>query len=205
LMDLQMPVMGGLEATEEILSEYETKDIAIIAMTANAMASDREQCLAAGMKDHIPKPIDPNDLYDKLRRWLDLKVVGGAKEIEGEVDIDLSALDNSKYIDKNSGLKSTAGKSHLYAKILNRFVVEEAQIVTAIENALFEDESETAVRMLHTLKGLSATIGALTLHEKAKSAEAKVKDGDGLNSVEIKTLNEEMKGVIESIEVLKLS
>jgi two-component system sensor histidine kinase/response regulator len=69
LMDMQMPVMDGIEATRVIRSDPRLQDLPIIAMTANAMASDREQCLKAGMNDHIGKPIDPDELFSVLLRW----------------------------------------------------------------------------------------------------------------------------------------
>ena len=69
LMDMQMPVMDGIEATRIIRSNPRFQTIPIIAMTANAMAADRERCLEAGMNDHIPKPIDPEELFRVLIRW----------------------------------------------------------------------------------------------------------------------------------------
>ena len=69
LMDMQMPVMDGIEATRIIRSSSRFQALPIIAMTENAMAADRERCLEAGMNDHIPKPIDPEELFRVLTRW----------------------------------------------------------------------------------------------------------------------------------------
>ncbi len=70
LMDMQMPVMDGVTATREIRKDERFKDLAIVAMTANAMRADRERCIAAGMNDHIAKPIEPEDLWQALLKWI---------------------------------------------------------------------------------------------------------------------------------------
>src|SRR5262249_31902657 len=79
-MDMQMPVMDGLRATRAIRSNPHLEKLPIIAMTANAMASDREQCLTAGMNDHSGKPIDPDELFSVLLRWT------GAGKAEAKVE-----------------------------------------------------------------------------------------------------------------------
>ena len=73
LMDLQMPVMDGYSATRRIREQPQFHDLPVLAMTANAMSGDRENCLAAGMNDHIPKPIDPEVLLRTVARWLRVK------------------------------------------------------------------------------------------------------------------------------------
>ena len=70
LMDMQMPVMDGVEATRVIRSDPSLQSLPIIAMTANAMAADRDKCLKAGMNDHVAKPIDPDELFTVLLRWI---------------------------------------------------------------------------------------------------------------------------------------
>ena len=78
LMDMQMPVMGGMEATRIIRSDPRLRTLPIVAMTANAMADDREKCLQAGMNDHVAKPIDPDQLFGALQRWIKPRDRAGA-------------------------------------------------------------------------------------------------------------------------------
>jgi two-component system sensor histidine kinase/response regulator len=83
-MDMQMPVMDGLTATREIRKIKGLEDLPILAMTANAMAGDRERCIEAGMNDHVAKPIDPDDLFDKLLHWLKPKSTGAPPMLSEE-------------------------------------------------------------------------------------------------------------------------
>ena len=75
-----MPVMDGIEATREIRSDPRLRNLPIIAMTANAMAADREKCLDAGMNDHIGKPIDPDQLFSVLLRWAEHRKIEASLE-----------------------------------------------------------------------------------------------------------------------------
>ncbi|MDQ6995841.1 MAG: ATP-binding protein, partial [Mariprofundus sp.] len=83
LMDMQMPIMDGLEATRLIRADEQFHDLPIIAMTANAMPGDREKCLQAGMNDHVSKPVDPNQLYATLIRWIRKSQVNTAERFMG--------------------------------------------------------------------------------------------------------------------------
>ena len=76
LMDMQMPVMDGVTATGEIRKDARFKDLPVVAMTANAMQGDRDRCLAAGMNDHVAKPIEPENLWKALLKWIKPRHVG---------------------------------------------------------------------------------------------------------------------------------
>ena len=123
LMDMQMPVMDGIEATRVIRSDPSFKALPIIAMTANAMAADRDRCLEAGMNDHIAKPIDQDQLFNLLLRWIRRRDV--AKTVEDSRD-PYSVLNNAG-IDTASGLRRLGGKRERYELLLRKFSARQAR------------------------------------------------------------------------------
>jgi CheY-like chemotaxis protein len=134
LMDMQMPVMDGIEATRAIRSDPRSQNLPIIAMTANAMAADRERCLQAGMNDHVAKPIDPDHLFGALLRWI--KRPGGGEKIVARPRrwkdriVTLKSVPSEPPdiagIDTRSGLKRTGGNRKRYETLLRRFAQQQA-------------------------------------------------------------------------------
>ena len=181
LMDMQMPVMDGVEATRVIRKDPRFGTLPIIAMTANAMAADRVLCLEAGMNDHIAKPIDPDQLFGVLLRWIkrpdgDGKTPPGARprRAEGATrDHELTVPG----IDVAAGLKRTGGNRRRYESLLRKFAEQQAGAGAAIRAALANGDAATAERTAHSLKGAAATLGANALSEAAVRAEAAVKSG----------------------------
>jgi PAS domain S-box-containing protein len=184
LMDMQMPVMDGLSATRAIRQLPGLQALPIIAMTANAMAQDRERCIEAGMNDHIAKPIDVQELVAKLRRWAAPDARGqpvsaasprlsAAIQEPGWVAA-LAALDG---LDARLGLRQTQGREALYREILARFVGSQRDAAAGVARALQGGRHDEAQRLAHTLKGLAAQIGALPLREQAERLETALRDG----------------------------
>ncbi len=173
LMDVQMPVMDGIEATQKI----RTFDVntPIIAMTANAMAGDREHCLDVGMDDYITKPINSVELFDVLRRHIKEEtlppnadqVINNENSKQGAVvfETDIAILDMQE------GLSHVDGDQKLYYSILKRFCDTRANTVDEIKQAVLEDKLKDALRIAHTLKGIAGTIGAPLLAEAALDLE----------------------------------
>ena len=190
LMDMQMPVMDGIEATRILRSDARFQTLPIIAMTANALVSDRELCLQAGMNDHIAKPIDPDQLFGVLMRWIERPEGDGAgvRELsearaavvhtpavaDGPLDID--------GIDVKSALKRTGGNRKRYVALLRRFAQQQASTVDEIRKALSMGDAATAERAAHSLKGVAGTLGATTLSETAAKAETAIKTGQGIDT-----------------------
>ncbi|TWX63424.1 PAS domain S-box protein [Colwellia demingiae] len=187
LMDIQMPVMDGYTATKEIRKDEKHIDLPIIAMTANAMSGDREKCIAAGMNDHLPKPINPQDVYKTLAQWV--KPTGKVlSDVQlSQMEHDEVDLPNLPEFDVNSALARMAGNVKAYRKTLKKVASSEANAVERIKGAIDIEDYQTALIAAHTLKGVSATIGAnfvvppaekleLLLSEKVEKGKALVAD-----------------------------
>lgn len=186
LMDIQMPEMDGITATMEIrkLNSDAARNVPIVAMTAHAMAGDREKSLNAGMNDHITKPIDPEKLYACLEQWL------GGEERPRSVEIVEKRAEDSGFpesipgIDLEDGLKRVAGNSQLYISLLRDFQKENEDFYNQILAPLRQGDAETAQRLVHTLKGVSGSIGAVELQAKAAELEnAIVKNSRNVESL----------------------
>ena len=176
LMDVQMPVLDGYQATRILRKNPDFNELPILAMTANAMVSDKEAALSCGMNDHITKPIDPNQLFLALLKWVkpgerDLPesmstLDSQPQELEQVLPAELAGLDISL------GLMRVNGNQATYLKLLRKFHQNQADSLEGIKNAIASQDMETAIRMAHTLKGVSGNVGAMELHEVAKELEA---------------------------------
>lgn len=167
LMDLQMPVMDGFAATREICTQPRWSDLPIIAMTANAMDSDRRRCLEAGMNDHVPKPIDPDVLARALLRWIPARhataphaPVPASPAPSADAQALLAQLQAVPGLDAATGLRRAMGRDALYRSLLQRFVQGQAGAVEAVRVALQQADGDTAVRLAHSLKGVAGQVGA---------------------------------------------
>jgi PAS domain S-box-containing protein len=184
LMDLQMPVLDGYGATRIIRNELGLTDLPIVAMTANAMASDRDACIAAGMNEHIGKPFDMAKLVSLLIRMTGLQptsafiedlIVAPTKapnipEIEGlELQLALSRMSDMRY---------------LYVRTARDFVRIMDTIIPELQRCLAAGDKQLAVMRLHTLKGNAATLGATELAEKAAKLEKLCATDTGMQECE---------------------
>ena len=187
LMDLQMPVMDGLTATREIRKGSAPPDLPILAMTANAMAADREECLAAGMNDHIAKPIKPAILYETLVRRLrpDVDVNACLNNGKTPEPVSLEAagdLPRLEGVDVQAGLGSVNNDWKLYTKLLYNFHNRHQDIKEEIQTELERGNLSVAQRLAHTIKGVAGTIGAKRLSEISSQLESAIKN-DGSDRI----------------------
>ncbi|MDF1485095.1 PAS domain S-box protein [Ramlibacter sp. H39-3-26] len=187
LMDMQMPVMDGLEATRALRADPAQAGLPIVAMTANAIAADRERCLAAGMDDHLAKPIDPAALWRALGRWIRPRPGLGAapaqaphRPAQGRAAVAPPQIDG---LDTVSGMRHMAGNAALYAELLERFAAGQREAVQAIRAAVAgaapdgRAHAAEAEPLAHTLKGLAGSIGATALQQAAAAVEDAIRAG----------------------------
>lgn len=181
LMDIQMPVMDGLAAAEAIRRLGETPDypqlatLPILAMTAHAMRGDRERSLAAGMNDHITKPIDPDELYGKLAEWVTAKSLPiaadpAAAAAESKAP-SATALPILEGIDTTSGLRHVGHKQTFYRQMLIQFANQHCQDAAEIQAGIAAADWAGVEHYAHALKSVAATLGAHDLQTAAAELE----------------------------------
>jgi len=183
LMDVQMPVMDGLEATRRIRdtqAEVLNHTIPIIAMTAHAMQGDRDECLEAGMNDYVPKPISPRALAEALAKWLpaDGEKSGpkGDEQVLGETG-DAQA-DAPPIWDKAGMLERLMDDEELTGEIMEAFLEDVPQQIQSLKDYVAGGDAEGTERQSHSIKGASANVGAERLRAVALSMEKAAKAGD---------------------------
>ncbi|MDF1790500.1 MAG: response regulator [Thalassobaculaceae bacterium] len=185
LMDIQMPVMDGYAAAREIRKRYPDIDLPIIAMTANAMSGDRERCLQAGMNDHVAKPIDPDDLYTVLARWLQADIstdplIAGAS---GSTAATEGAPFVHHSVDGEAGMRRVLGHRHRYIEMLARYASGQADVDARITTALASGDSATAEREAHTARAVAGNIGAFEIAAHAEQIERAIHSNQSINKI----------------------
>jgi CheY-like chemotaxis protein len=198
LMDMQMPVMDGVTATQEIRKEKRFKDLPVVAMTANAMQADRDRCIAAGMNDHIAKPIEPDDLWKVLLKWIKPRRSAAAvAEIKPQAAQDADLPSGIEGLDMVSGLRRVLGKKPLYLSMLRKFVAGQKSATAEILKALEGNDWDTAERLAHTLKGVSGNIGVTGLQQLVEKLEAAIKERQPRKVVDNRL--DELKNPLENL------
>ncbi|ATG90628.1 response regulator [Methylomonas koyamae] len=180
LMDIQMPVLDGLQASRRIrelaaaTGDARYAKLPIIAMTAHAMARDVEKSLEAGMNDHITKPIDPERLLSALSTWVPLPQREAGSRQSGQPDLpaDLAAL---AAVDAGQGIRRIGGNTDAYRKQLQRFAAHYPGAVTEIRGLVDAGELKAAEERCHALKGVSGNLAAVALFEAAAEVDSLLK------------------------------
>ncbi|MFC1881979.1 response regulator [Thermodesulfobacteriota bacterium] len=189
LMDVQMPVMDGYTATREIRNlKSEIRNVPVIAMTAHAMAGDEDKSLQAGMNGHVTKPIDPDQLFATLQKWIQPSEKRAATqtpvvsvEPSGEakvVSIEEGLPESLPGFDLADGLKRLQGNKKLYRKLLLDFATGYCKAGIEIREALDAKDFDRAHSLVHNLKGLAGNLSAKDLQAAAVNMEKLVKGVD---------------------------
>jgi PAS domain S-box-containing protein len=183
LMDLQMPVMDGLTAARHIRGRLGLTALPIIAVSANAMASDRQACLAAGMNDHVGKPFDLNDLVRVLLRHTGRRERAAADaprepELLSEALCDAAARAD---VDIRAALARLGSGTSVYLRLLSGFRAELEALPQRLRVLLAQRDTAGAARALHSLKGLAATLGAMRLSAVAAQGETQLASPQAVN------------------------
>jgi len=186
LMDLQMPEMDGYQATAKLRSDSRFGTLPIIAMTAHATMEERQRCLAAGMNDHISKPIDPGMLFETLARFYKPAARSSSSSPAAAATSsslppatspanDANPISNVSGLDSKDGLARVAGNRKLYLKLLRQFVEQQGPALDQVTAALTESDLPLAERLAHTLKGVAGNIGAKSVQNAAGSLEKAIR------------------------------
>ena len=172
LMDIQMPVMDGYTATKKIRHCKKHQGLPILAMTANALVSERERSIKAGMNDHIAKPINVRQLFSTLAKWItpaepSTRLITPLP-IHGTSEPSLPDIEG---LDTEVGLSIVQGDRCLYRKLLIKFQDNQRDFVRLFHEARNNVDNDAAIRCAHTLKGLAGSLGANDLQEAAYKLE----------------------------------
>jgi two-component system sensor histidine kinase/response regulator len=221
LMDVQMPVMDGYTATREIRNDERFKELPIIAMTAHAMAGDEDKSLKAGMNGHVTKPIDPDQLFATLQKWIQPdreRIHIEQPEVSTEsIGTGVSEPDADEFPKSlpgfylEEGLKRLRGNEKLYRKLLLDFGVKYAGIASEIREVLDAGDFAQAHSLIHNLKGLAGNLAARDLQDAAIEIEKLVK-GDQKKTPPVRQLNQKLAELentlnqaLESVRALGIS
>jgi signal transduction histidine kinase/DNA-binding response OmpR family regulator/HPt (histidine-containing phosphotransfer) domain-containing protein len=199
LMDCQMPIMDGFAATRALRRQPALRALPVIAMTANAMVGDREAVLAAGMDDHVAKPIVVDALFDTLARWVKptpAAAAGKASASEG-TPLALSGIDT------RCGVANAGGNGVLYRRLLGMFRQRETDFVQRFRAALAAGDADAAMRAAHDLKGVAGTLGMHALQETAAVLERACLEGEPDVDSLVRNVSCHLDAVVDEIQDLE--
>ncbi|CAN8141653.1 two-component system, sensor histidine kinase and response regulator [uncultured Thiomicrorhabdus sp.] len=208
-MDVQMPEMDGHTATQTIRKNQSFSKLPIVAMTAHAMQEERQQCIESGMNDHLSKPVDPATLYQLIAKYyrgteFDSSSISSHQRSDNKQDqLESNPIDaNQKTVDFEQGLHLSGDIEKLYHSVLQQFISRYENFVSDFQNLITANEYEELLRLVHSLKGVSSTIGANVLSKQASKTEQLLKDQSENWLEHLDTLQQQL---IELDPILQLS
>jgi PAS domain S-box-containing protein len=189
LMDVQMPEMDGYQATAKLRADPRFERLPIIAMTAHATIEERQRCLAAGMNDHISKPIDPGMLFETVGRFYKsakhaVVTRSPTAEKKPEANGTVADLPAINGLDAKDGLARVAGNRKLYLELLRDFIEQQAPALGQMDDAFQKGDTDRIERLAHTLKGVAGNIGAKSVQSAAGTLEKLIRDHAAADQVQ---------------------
>jgi len=189
LMDCQMPVMDGYTATRKLRANPAWRDLPVIAMTASALAADREKALASGMNAHISKPLDVDRMFRTLAEWIAPHEAPPPPLDDASRPLPISGFGALEHVDAQDGLQRCMGNAELFRRLLRAFADAQRGFEAMFVAARERGDDARAQHLAHELKGASGAIGAHELHaaaqrlQEACAARNGVRIADTLDSV----------------------
>jgi CheY-like chemotaxis protein/nitrogen-specific signal transduction histidine kinase/HPt (histidine-containing phosphotransfer) domain-containing protein len=206
LMDVHMPEMGGVEATENIRRQGQYASLPIIALTAGVTQEERDRCKASGMSDFVAKPVNPETLISVLCHWI-CNNNGATHDEQASVaqlpaqQSSQSRLESLKGFNFNNVLNMLDGNQEFLIEILRTFRDDTKSTLTDIEKNLSGNDFEAALKLVHTIKGTAGNLGATELHSVASALEVSLKNGS-LNKAAYAAFHTELIAIRNELAIL---
>ncbi len=201
LMDIQMPLMDGYSATQAIRKQSKGQTLPIIAMTANALPIDREKCLAAGMNDHMAKPIDLDHLLATLLKWMDPnnthRLASPDNDYDSLIELSEELPESLPGLDVKRGLFNCAGNQHLLLTLLFRFAADNRGHTQEVIELCESENYEMARLTVHSIKSVSGNLGMNSIYEGARDLEQHLTRKAGPDADIVKQLTNDYRQCFE--------
>jgi len=199
-MDLQMPEMDGYTATKLIRAQPRFDSLPIIAMTAHALVEERQNCLDAGMSDHVTKPIDPDVLLATLLRWVrPTQTPADGPNVTRAKIVNEVMLPEIEGVDIEGGLKRVVGNKLLYRKLLLQFAAKQANAPAEVSAAIENGDLKLAERIAHTVKGVAGNVGLRLVFASAEKLEKAIRHEHAVDAAMLKEFSLVLGRQVEAI------